>query len=61
MMPTILVTAPLMLAGEDAAPFKVRVIDSDSGRGVPAVELETVAHVRYYTDSSGAAAGSPQQ
>ena len=33
--------------------FKITVIDSQTGRGVPLVELKTVNDIRYYTDSSG--------
>ncbi|MBU6398924.1 MAG: hypothetical protein KGS61_01270 [Verrucomicrobia bacterium] len=33
--------------------FGIKVIDDQSGRGVPLVRLETVNHIRYYTDSAG--------
>jgi len=33
--------------------FTIEVIDGQSGRGVPLVELQTVNDVRYYTDSKG--------
>jgi len=33
--------------------FAIEVVDSQTGRGVPMVELETVNGVRYYTDSNG--------
>lgn len=33
--------------------FKIRVIDEETKRGVPLVELETVNNVRYVTDSHG--------
>jgi hypothetical protein len=84
MMPTILVSAAVLLLGADdapskvnaapskvnaapskmnaapsqvnAPPFKIHVVDADTGRGVPLVELETVGHVRYYTDSAGVVA-----
>ncbi len=36
--------------------FAIEVVDSQTGRGVPMVELETVNAVRYYTDSNGLAA-----
>lgn len=36
--------------------FEIRVLDDETGRGVPLVELRTVANVRYYTDSAGRAA-----
>jgi hypothetical protein len=34
-------------------PFEIRVVDSATGRGVPLVQLETVNHLRYVTDSAG--------
>src|SRR5947208_2733378 len=36
--------------------FKIAVIDEETGRGVPLVELETVGGLRYCTDSSGVVA-----
>jgi hypothetical protein len=33
--------------------FKIRVIDEETGRGVPLVEFKTLNAVRYYTDSNG--------
>ncbi len=33
--------------------FGIQVVDSETGRGVPLVELETVHHQRYVTDSAG--------
>ena len=33
--------------------FKIEVVDQQTGRGVPLVELETTHHVRYVTDSRG--------
>jgi hypothetical protein len=41
---------------QTSAPFFVRVIDEQTGRGVPLVELKTVNNVRYVTDSAGIAA-----
>ncbi|MBI3417517.1 MAG: hypothetical protein HY043_19675 [Verrucomicrobia bacterium] len=38
------------LAGEY---FQVTVVDEQTGRGVPLVELETVNHARWWTDSNG--------
>lgn len=46
----LLVAAPLAGALEF---FAIRVVDEDTGRGVPLVELRTVHDVRYYTDSAG--------
>jgi hypothetical protein len=37
-------------------PFAITVVDDQSGRGVPLVELKTVNEVRYVTDSAGVAA-----
>ena len=37
-----------------AAPyFAIKVVDESTGRGVPMVELETVSHVSFFTDSNG--------
>lgn len=33
--------------------FGIRVVDSETGRGVPLVELSTVNQMRFYTDSGG--------
>jgi hypothetical protein len=33
--------------------FKIQVVDRQTGRGVPLVELQTVNSIRYYTDSNG--------
>jgi hypothetical protein len=33
--------------------FAIEVVDEQTGRGVPMVELQTTAGVRYYTDSNG--------
>jgi len=33
--------------------FKIKVIDSETGRGVPLVELKTMSQVSYFTDSNG--------
>src|SRR5687768_17153736 len=36
--------------------FEIQVVDAESGRGVPLVELEMVNHTKYLTDSAGRAA-----
>src|SRR6266446_3985020 len=36
--------------------FTIIVVDEQTGRGVPLVELETVNHIRHYTDSNGVVA-----
>ncbi len=33
--------------------FGIQVVDEDTGRGVPMVELKTTSNVAYYTDSAG--------
>jgi hypothetical protein len=33
--------------------FGIQIVDEQTGRGVPLVELETVNHLRYVTDSAG--------
>ena len=38
-----------------AAYFTVTVIDEQTGRGVPLVELKTVSNVAWWTDSNGIA------
>jgi len=40
-------------AADTTAYFGIRVIDEQTGRGVPLVELKTVNDVRYVTDSAG--------
>lgn len=36
--------------------FAISVVDEETGRGVPLVELTTTNYIRYYTDSNGVAA-----
>ncbi len=36
-----------------AEPFVIEVVDDQTGRGVPLVELTTTSNIRYYTDSAG--------
>src|SRR4051794_9628256 len=51
--------AALVMAAEPAMAsrsFAIRVVDEQTGRGVPLVELRTVHGVRLYTDSAGIAA-----
>ena len=45
-----------LLAAADRPVFKIKVVDAQTGRGVPMVELETVNNIKYYTDSNGIAA-----
>ena len=55
-----MLTSPLLLAmllgAEPEKPFAIKVVDSDTGRGVPLVELRTVHGVRLFTDSNGVVA-----
>src|SRR5271166_478022 len=37
----------------DVHPFRIEVVDEETGRGVPLVELKTVNQIRYVTDSNG--------
>ncbi len=52
-------TVPVALLALQTGPvaaadyFRIRVIDEQTGRGVPLVELRTVNSVCYYTDSAG--------
>jgi hypothetical protein len=39
-----------------AAPFRITVVDDQTGRGVPLVELRTVNEIRYVTDCRGVVA-----
>lgn len=56
----LLALAALSGAGPTMAqpdkPFAITVVDDQSGRGVPLVELKTTNQVRYYTDSNGVVA-----
>jgi hypothetical protein len=50
----------LLTVGADSPYAEIRVVDADSGRGVPLVELETVNHVKLVTDNAGRVAfGEP--
>ena len=58
--PALLIGLRLGALGQAESPpsawFAIRVVDEETGRGVPLVELETVNHLRFYTDSNGTAA-----
>lgn len=45
------IAAPALSAPADW--FKIKAVDESTGRGIPMVELETVNHIRLYTDSAG--------
>ena len=62
---TMMIESIVVLAGALAglgaeggvpAPFAIEVVDAETGRGVPLVELETVNNQRFVTDSNGLAA-----
>lgn len=42
-----------LLGATPTAPFAIKVVDEETGRGVPLVELRTVHNLRYVTDSNG--------
>lgn len=48
----------IAFAGGNPDAFRIEVVDQDTGRGVPLVELRTTHNVRYYTDSNGLVAFS---
>jgi len=51
-----IVLSAVSLFADEAVPgrfFRIQVVDAQTGRGVPLVELRTVNHVRYLTDSNG--------
>ena len=57
----VAVTLPLAAVGGRAGVdrnryFTIRVVDEDTGRGVPLVELRTVNDIRLWTDSAGVVA-----
>lgn len=49
----ILATLPLAFADERPAPIEIQVVDRETGRGVPMVELVTVDDLTYITDNAG--------
>ncbi|QDV38583.1 DUF4185 domain-containing protein [Tautonia plasticadhaerens] len=57
LIPSLLfLIAPAPPAVQRGEPFAVEVVDAETGRGVPMVELRTVHNLRYDTDSAGLAA-----
>ncbi len=56
-LPTILalylLCAPTGSRADVAEPFGIEVVDAETGRGVPLVELETVNNIKFITDSQG--------
>ena len=59
-LPALLLGLQLCALGQAELPpsalFAIRVVDAETGRAVPLVELETVNHLRFYTDSNGTVA-----
>ena len=59
-LPALLLGLQLCALGQAELPpsalFAIRVVDAETGRGVPLVELEPVNHLRFYTDSNGTVA-----
>lgn len=45
--------AGLLATAASAAPFGIEVVDAETGRGIPLVELTTTHHVKYVTDNAG--------
>ncbi len=55
LFPPGLITAAEQSSGRNSPEnyFKIQVVDRQTGRGVPLVELRTTNNTRYYTDSNG--------
>ena len=53
MSPSVLLFVAALNAAESTAPFAIHVIDDQTGRGVPLVELKTTSNVVYVTDNNG--------
>ena len=49
----VLATCGSFAAPESSRYFKIKVVDEQTGRGVPLVELKTTNSICYYTDSNG--------
>jgi len=56
--PSITLAAIVMVVGQSTPSdyFEIRVVDDETGRGVPLVELTTVNQIRLWTDSAGCVA-----
>src|SRR5687768_13287779 len=52
-MNAVFLTLALLSVDLAAKPFAIEVVDEQTGRGVPLVELTTTAGVTYVTDSAG--------
>ncbi|RYG86922.1 hypothetical protein EON77_03010, partial [bacterium] len=53
LVPLTAALAPRTTAPRTAVPFAIHVVDAQTGRGVPLVELRTVSGLRFVTDSAG--------
>ena len=53
MLRTFLLLVFAFTACAETPYFTIKVVDAQTGRGVPLVELETVSHVRFVTDNAG--------
>jgi hypothetical protein len=54
--PTLPAPGPSRAAADDpraSSHAEIRVVDAETGRGVPLVELVTVNHLRFVTDNAG--------
>jgi hypothetical protein len=51
-----LVMLAALLGAEPEKPFAITVVDAETGRGVPLIELRTVNGIRMWTDSNGVVA-----
>jgi hypothetical protein len=49
----LLLFACAMTACTSGSYFQIRIVDEQTGRGVPLVELQTTNHISYWTDSNG--------
>lgn len=49
----VLLADSISAAGQPSPYFAIEVLDAETGRGVPLVELRTTSQVCYYTDSHG--------
>ncbi len=53
---TVLILLAAGTARAEPKPFRIEVVDDETGRGVPLVELQTVNNIRLFTDSNGVVA-----
>src|SRR3954454_6219475 len=53
MIISVLLCTALVFSADAGRPFAIEVVDDQTGRGVPLVELTTTSGVTYVTDSAG--------